>query len=329
VDAVVALYVPPVMHDPVEVAHKLFQAAEGADKPVLCVLMTREDVIRQVKDRGGPTLPIYEYPESAVHALAAMASYREMRDRDPGSVPDFKVDRDAAAAVFATVVEEKREHLTLDEAKSVLEAYGVRFAASRVARRREELRDFCREVGFPLVMKIVSPDIIHKTEIGGVVTGIRNVEDALVAYDALLHRASGVKPTPRVEGVLVQEMKTGGREMILGVMTDPSFGPLLMAGLGGIYVEVLRDVSFRVHPITDRDADEMVTSLRGAKLLKGVRGERPSYVPAFKEALLRVSRLVADFHGIRELDVNPFMLGETDEDSVAVDARIRIDPSAF
>ena len=329
VDAVVALYVPPVMHDPVEVTHHIFAAADGADKPVLCVLMTREDVIRAVKDKGGPTLPIYEYPESAVHALAAMVRYREMRDRDPGSVPDFQADRAAAAAVFGKVVAEKREHLTLDEAKDVLEAYGIRFAISRIARRREDVRAICRDVGFPIVMKIVSPDIIHKTEIGGVVTGVRNVEDALVAYDALLHRASGVTPAPRVDGVLVQEMKTGGREMILGVTTDPGFGPLMMAGLGGIYVEVLKDVAFRVHPITDRDADEMIASLRGAKLLAGVRGERPSHVPSYREALLRVSRLVSDFDGIRELDVNPFVLGETADDSAAVDARIRIDPSAF
>jgi acetyltransferase len=138
-----------------------------------------------------------------------------------------------------------------------------------------------------------------------------------------------VRPAPRIDGILVQEMKAGAREMILGVTTDPSFGPLMMAGLGGIYVEVLHDVSFRVHPITDRDADEMIAGLRGAKLLQGVRGERPSHVPSYRDALLRVSALVADFHGIRELDVNPFMLGETEGESVAVDARIRIDPKAF
>jgi acetyltransferase len=328
VDAVVALYVPPVMHDPVEVAHRIFGAAAGSEKTVLCVLMARDDVIRAVKERGGPSLPIYEYPESAVQALAAMARYREMRDRDPGAVPEFRVDKDAAAAVLAKAAREEREHLTMDEARAVLSAYGVRFAASRLVRERESLAAACREVGFPLVLKVVSPDIVHKTEMGGVVTGVRNAQEALVAFDAIQHRAAAIRPAPRVDGVLVQEMKSGGREMILGVTTDPSFGPLMMAGLGGIYVEVLRDVSFRVHPITDRDADEMIEGLRGAKLLHGVRGERPSHVPSYKEALLRVSRLVADFHQIRELDVNPFVLGETEGESVAVDARIRIDPAA-
>ncbi len=329
VDAVVALYVPPVMHDPVEVAHAIFEAARGTEKTVLCVLMAREDVIRAIKERGGSTLPIYEFPESAVHALAAMVRYRELRARDPGKAPEFQVDRAAAEAALRAAAKSGREHLSVEEARTVLEAYGIRFAASRLVRRREDLRAACRAVGFPLVLKIVSPDIVHKTEVGGVVMGVKNADDALVAYDALLHRASAVVPAPRIEGVLVQEMKEGGREMILGMTSDPSFGPLLMAGLGGIYVEVLRDVAFRVHPITDRDADDMLASLRGATLLEGVRGERPSHVASFKEALLRVSRLVSDFHGLRELDVNPFIVGETAEESVAVDARIRIDPRAF
>jgi acetyltransferase len=329
VDAVIALYVPPVMHDPVAVAHQIFDAAKGSEKTVFCVLMARDDVIRAVKERGGPSLPIYEFPEAAVRALAAMSRYREMRDRDPGRAPDFDVDRDAAARVFAKAAAEGREQLSLDEAGAVLSAYGLRFAKSRLVAKRDGLRAACREIGFPLVMKIVSPDIVHKTEIGGIVVDVRSADDALVAFDALLHRASSLTPKPRVDGVLVQEMKKGGREMILGVTQDPSFGPLLMAGLGGVYVEVLKDVAFRIHPITDRDADEMVASLRAAKLLEGVRGERPVCVAAYKEALLRVGRLVGDFHGIRELDVNPFMLGESAEESVAVDARVRIDPAAF
>jgi acyl-CoA synthetase (NDP forming) len=329
VDSVIALYVPPVMHDPVAVAHQIFEAAGGSEKTVLCVLMARADVIRDVKDKGGPSLPIYEFPESAVHALAAMSRYREMRDRDPGRVPDFAPDRERARRVLARAAAEEREQLTLEEARSVLEAYGIRFAASQLVTRRDDLAAACRCVGFPLAVKIVSPDIVHKTEAGGVVTDVRNAKDALAAYDAMLARVAGMSPRPHVEGVLVQEMVQGGREMILGVATDPSFGPLLMAGLGGIYVEVLKDVAFRVLPITDRDADEMVASLRAAKLLEGVRGERPAHVATYKEALLRVSALAGDFHGIRDLDVNPFVLGASAADSVAVDARIRIDPRAF
>lgn len=329
VDAVICLYVPPVMHDPVEVAHSIFGAAQGADKPVLCVLMARDEVLAAIQARGGPSLPVYEFPESAARALAAMARYREMRERDPGVLPTFAVDRAAAESVFRAAAAEGREHLSVVEASRVFAAYGLRFARSRLAKDRESLRAAVREVGFPLVMKISSPDIVHKTEIGGVVLDVRSAEDAGVAYDALLHRAKSAHPDARIDGVLCQEMVQGGRQMIVGMSHDPAFGPLLMTGLGGIYVEVLRDVAFRIHPITDRDARDMVDSLRAAPLLRGVRGERPVSVDAYVEALLRVSQLVGDFHGLRELDVNPFVVGETPEESVAVDARIRIDPAAF
>ncbi len=323
VDSVVALYVPPVMHDPVQVARAIFDAAAGSAKPVLCVLMARDDVLRAVKDVDGPSVPVYEFPESAIRALASMVHYREMREREPGVEPTYPVDRERAGAVLARAASEGREHLTMDEARQVLEAYGVRFAASRLVRDRNEVRAAIREVGTPAVLKISSPDIVHKTEMGGVVTDVRSAEDALVAFDALLHRANAVTPTPRVEGVVFQEMRQG-REMIVGVTTDPSFGHLLMAGLGGIYVEVLKDVAFRVTPVTDRDVDEMIRSLRAAPLLDGVRGEKPVSIAAYRETLLRVNQLVGDFRAIRELDVNPFILGETPEESMAVDARIRI-----
>lgn len=329
VDAVIALYVPPVMHDPVAVAHAIFQAAAGSAKPVLCVLMAHETVIDAVKHAGGPTLPIYGFPEGAVRALAAMVRYREMRDRDPGTAPAFDVDRAGAEAILRRAAAEGREHLALDEAQRVLACYGLRFATSRLVRDRAELRAALRETGTPAVLKISSPDIVHKTEIGGVVKDVRSPDDAEVAFDALLHRAKSAFPQARIDGVLVQQMVRGGREMILGVTTDPSFGPLLMAGLGGVYVEVLKDVAFRVHPITDLDAREMVEGLRAAPLLRGVRGERPMSIGTYVDALLRVSRLVSDFHGLRELDVNPFIVGETPEESVAVDARVRIDPASF
>lgn len=329
VDGVICLYVPPVMHEPVSVARGIFEAAEGTKKPVLCVLMARGEVVSAVQSQGGPSLPVYEFPESAARALAAMVRHREMRERDPGTVPDLRVDRAAAAAVFSAAAKEGREHLSVEEAARVFGAYGIRFAKSRLVPGRDGLRAAAKAVGFPMAMKISSPDIVHKTEMGGVVLDVRSVEEAAVAYDALLHRAQTAHPSARIEGVLCQEMVQGGRQMILGMSQDPAFGPLLMTGLGGIHVEVLKDVAFRIHPITDRDARDMVESLRAAPLLHGVRGEKAVSVDVLVEALLRVSRLVSDFDGLRELDVNPFIVGETPDESVAVDARIRIDPAAF
>ncbi len=327
VDAIIALYVPPVMHDPVEVVEAIVAGARGATKPVVCVLMAPDDVMDEVKRTHGFELPVYEFPESAVKALGAMVRYGAMISREAGTVPEFDVDRDAAAAVFAHVVEDGRRDLTLAESCCVLEAYGLRFPRSQLVTTRDGLSSAAQAVGFPMVAKITSPDILHKTEIGGVVVGIRDEIELLAAYEGILGRAQAVEPPPRIEGVVLQEMREGAQEMIVGVSADPSFGPLLMAGLGGIYVEVLKDVAFRVNPITDRDAADMVRSLRGYPLLEGVRGREPVCVAAYEDALLRVSRLVTDFECIEELDVNPFLVGATAAESMAVDGRIRIDPA--
>jgi acetate---CoA ligase (ADP-forming) len=324
VDAVVTLYVPPVMHDPVAVARDLFEIAKGGEKPVLCVFMAREDVLEAVKELPGVGLPVYRFPEAAVSALGAMVRYSELRDRPAGTNVTFDVDRARAEATFQAVVDEGREHLTLDESRRVLEAYGIPFAKSRLVADRDGLAAAAEEVGFPLVMKITSPDIVHKTEVGGVATDLRNAAEVLASYDDMIGRAEALEPRPRIDGVLLQEMKKGAQEMILGVADDPVFGPLLMAGLGGVHVEVTKDVAFRIHPITDSDVDDMIGSLRGARLLGEFRGRAALCIDAYREALLRLSQLVGDFHTICEIDVNPFMVGTERADCVAVDGRIRI-----
>ena len=326
VDAVIALYVPPVADEALPVAKVIADGAQGSDKPVLCVMMAQDEVLEEVKLEYGARLPIYEFPESAVKAMGAMVRYESMLERDPGRLPEYPVDRDAAGAIFRQVKDAGRKNLTLDEARQVFEAYGISFAKSRLCHSREELAEVGKDIGYPLVMKITSPDILHKTDVGGVVAGIRSFQEAEQAFDQMMARASALEPKPRIDGVLLQEMRENAQEMIVGVTTDPSFGPLMMAGLGGIYVEVLKDVAFRIHPITDRDAHSMIEGLRSAKLLEGVRGRPPVCVEAYVEALLRVSQLVGDHECILELDVNPFMVGVTAEESMAVDGRIRIDP---
>jgi acetyltransferase len=329
VDGVITLYVPPVMHDPVSVAQSIFEAAKDSTKPVLCVFMARDEVLNAVLKMEGPKLPIFRFPESAVNAMGAMARYRAMRDRPLEAPPTLDVDHAAAATVLERAAAQGREHLTLNEARAVFEAYGIRFAKSRVARTKSSLRAASKAVGFPLVMKILSKDISHKTEVGGVVTDLRTAAEVAEAWDGVMARAGALEPKPHIEGVMLQEMKKNAQEMILGVTTDPTFGPLIMAGIGGVLVEVAGDVAFRVHPITPSDADEMIQGLRGSRLLQGFRGRKPLCVPAYREALLRLDRLVADFEGILELDINPFMVGEKPGECVAVDARMRIDPTLW
>lgn len=329
VDGVITLYVPPVMHDPVAVARSIFEAARGSTKPVLCVFMARDEVLQAVLGMEGPRIPIFRFPESAVRAMGAMARYRILRDRPAEEPPSFDVDREGARSVLAAAAAEGRGDLALEECRAVLEAYGIRFARSRAVASRKGLRKAAAALGFPLVMKILSPAISHKTEVGGVVTDLRDEGELLAAWDAMMDRVAALDPVPAVEGVLLQEMRRNSQEMILGVTTDATFGPLVMAGVGGVLVEVAADVAFRVHPIAPGDAREMVAGLRGARLLGGFRGRPALCVAAYEEALLRLDRLVADFEGILELDVNPFMVGPTAEESVAVDARMRIDPEAF
>jgi len=323
VDAVITLYVPPVMHDPLRVARAIFEAADGSDKPVLCCFMAKEDVLNGIKDLDS-RWPIYEFPESAVHALEMMIRYRRTLERERGEVPDLAVDRDRARAVFDRAAEEGRDYLTTMEGFEVLEAYGVPCAKWRLCRDADEAGAFAKECGFPVVVKLMSPTISHKSDYGGVVVDLRSEVEVKNAVQAILAKVSEAEEEIVVDGFLVQQMVRGGKETILGVSTDPVFGPLVMFGMGGIYVEVLKDVSFRPAPITDRDADDMMRSIRAWPLLEGVRGESGVRLDSVKEALLRVSQLVTDFHRIVEFDVNPFIAHEEPDLCRAVDVRFRL-----
>jgi acetyl coenzyme A synthetase (ADP forming)-like protein len=329
VDGVITLYVPPVMHDPLHVASCIFEAARGSPKPVLCVFMAQDEVLRKVLEMEGQRIPVFRFPESAVRAMGAMARYRAHRDRPVEETPVLDVDHDRANRILTAAAAAGRAVLTVEESRGVFESYGIRFAASRVAASRGDLRAKALEVGLPLVMKIQSPDVSHKTEVGGVATDLRTVAEVEEAWDSMMRRVAALDPKARIDGVLLQEMRRGAQEMILGVTTDPLFGPLLMAGAGGVLVEVAGDVAFRVCPVTPGDVDEMIAGLRSARLLAPFRGRPALCVAAYKDALLRLGLLVGDFRGVLEVDINPFMVGERAEDCTAVDARIRIDPQAF
>ena len=323
VDAVLTLYVPPVMHDPIRVAKAIFAGAEGTEKPVFCCFMARGEVLEGIQDLG-TKFPIYEFPESAVRALAMMIKYGRYRDRKPGEVPDLDVDRDRAAAIFDAASAEGRDYLTTMEGFDVLEAYGIPVAKNRLCRTAEEAAAFAEECGYPVVVKLMSPTISHKSDYGGVVVDLRSADEVKNAVRTIEARVAEAEEKIEIDGFLVQHMVRGGKETILGVSTDPVFGPLVMFGMGGIYVEVLKDVSFRLVPITDEDADGMMRSIRAWPLLKGVRGESSVRLDLVKDALLRVSKLVQDFHRIVEFDVNPFIAHENEDLCRAVDVRFRM-----
>jgi len=204
------------------------------------------------------------------------------------------------------LTEVKKKALTEMEAKDLLEKYGVNFPRRAVAKSREEVAEKAREVGFPLVMKILSPDIIHKTDVGGVVLGIKSTEEALSAWDQIMKNVKEKAPDAHIEGVLLEEMVEGGYEVIIGGLRDPVFGPVVMfGGLGGIYVELFEDVSFRLAPIDEIEAEDMLKETKGYKILSGYRGMEKGDVEGLKKLLVNVSRIMAERNDILELDLNP------------------------
>jgi acetyltransferase len=324
VDAVIATFVPPLGIRQEDVAEAIVSVASGSQKPVLAVLMGREGLPQGMAELNAAGIPAYRFPESAARSLGALYRYRRWLDRPVGRVAEFAVDREAVAGILDHAKADGRAKLTEMEVMRVLEAYGIPVAPYRVARTAEEAAAAAEAIGWPVVMKVLSPRIIHKSDVGGVIAGVED-EDALrTAFHTLTTEVparAGIDAAA-VEGVLVQRMLRGGKETIIGMTQDPQFGPVLMFGLGGIYVEALRDVVFSVQPVTDVDAAEMVRGIRGIKLLEGIRGEPASDLGAIEEVIQRLSQLVGDHSAIRELDVNPWLAFP--DGGVAVDGRITI-----
>ncbi|HEX2209050.1 MAG TPA: acetate--CoA ligase family protein [Longimicrobium sp.] len=324
VDAVIATFVPPLGVRQEDVAEAIVSVAARAPKPVMAVLMGRQGLPQGLAELNEAGIPGYRFPESAVRALAAMHRHRRWLERPAGQVRAFDVDREAVAQIIAAAQDEGREKLSETEVMRVLQAYGIPVAPYRVARTADEAAGAAAELGWPVVMKVLSPRIIHKSDVGGVIVGVEDESELRAAFGRLTTEVparAGIAGE-MVEGVLVQKMVPPGKETIIGMTLDPQFGPVLMFGLGGIYVEALKDVVFRVQPVTDVDAAEMVRAIRGVRLLEGVRGEPASDLGAVEETIQRVSQLVGDHEAIREMDVNPWMAFA--EGGVAVDGRIRI-----
>jgi acetyl coenzyme A synthetase (ADP forming)-like protein len=324
VDALVSLLTPQAMTRPTDTAEGLVEVATASRKPVLACFMGGGSMTEATDLLGRGSVPDYPYPERAVQALAAMARYREWRHEPADEVVRLPVDGEAVRAVFEMARAEQRVNLGETEAREVLRACGIAVPKSRLAGSPDEAAGHAEEIGFPVVMKIVSPDILHKSDIGGVRLGIGDPQEAVDAYELMMLRVRRFMPNADLRGVCVQEMVRRGREVIIGGTRDPQFGPVVMFGLGGIYVEVLKDLSFRVAPFGERHARRMIDEIRAAALLRGVRGEDPADVEAIVRCLLTISQLMVDFPEIVELDVNPLKVRELGAGAVAVDARITI-----
>lgn len=327
IDAVLPIFVPPLGVRQEDVAEAIVAATAGhPDKTVLGVLMGRKGLPEGRRELQALNIPTYIFPESAARAVQAMCRYREWRERPEPAGEPLLVDRAAGAELVGQALAAGRTRLDELESLQLLTAYGIPTAAAELASDKAAAAAAAARIGFPVVLKIVAPAIVHKTEVGGVEVGVASAAEAEAAYERIIAGARKAYPEAAISGVLVQKMVAGGRELIVGMSRDPSVGPLLMFGLGGVLVEVLGDVVFRLAPINRLEAADMLRSIRGVRLLEGVRGAPPADLRALEDILIRAGRLAADFPAIAELDLNPVLA--FGDGAVAVDARVMLAPPA-
>lgn len=322
VNAVVVILTPQLVTKPVETARAVANLAKTSAIPIMaCFIggaLTAEAT--DVLTKAG--VPAYPEPERAVRAIRAMLDQRRWLERPAFAPKTFDIDRRAIEEVFSAARKAGRLQIGDAEARQVMEAVGIRVPKAAIARDAEEAVRLADEIGYPLVLKIASPDILHKSDIGGVKVGLQSATEVRDAFDLIVYRARRHMPNAEIWGCQVQQMIRGGREVILGMNQDPQFGPLMMFGLGGIYVEALRDVVFRVAPLDELEAREMVSEIRSIRLLQGVRGEPPADIDAIVDAIQRMSYLVTEYREIVEFDINPLIVYEVGRGAIGLDMRL-------
>jgi acetyl coenzyme A synthetase (ADP forming)-like protein len=339
VDSILALYVPPVVTRPLDIAMAIVRGNEAAKrdarergavpKPLLSCFMGSHGVPEGLKSLNEGHVPSYAFPESAAIALVNAVRYGRWRATPEGVLPRFDdIDRAQAARVIDSALKRKDASdptwLDPDEAKALLAAYGIETPDMALATTPEEAAKAAGRLGYPVALKLASPTITHKSDVGGVVLDVRDADGVRAAFEKIAKSLEALGKRSEMTGVTVQPMLQGGVEAVIGVTRDPLFGPLVMFGLGGVHVELLRDVAFRVHPLTDRDAAEMIQSIKGLPLLQGYRGAPRSDVPALEQAILRASLLAGDHPEILEMDLNPVLVREVGHGCLVLDARVAV-----
>lgn len=322
VHGVVVIMTPQAMSNPNGTAEAIIAEAQGGIKPVLTCFMGGSQVISARKAFVEANVPEYPSPERAVNALKDMVDYAAWLNRPPRIVTRFPVNRHRVERVLARQARSGRPEMGEVEAKEILLAYDFRVLPGQLARTSEEAVFIAERVGYPVAMKIVSPDILHKSDMGGVKLNLSKPSEVLDAFDLMMLRIGRAAPEALLRGVYVEQMSKPGREVILGMHRDPQFGPMLMFGLGGIFVEVMKDVSFYLAPLTHEEALQMLSSTRSYALLRGARGQAGVDLDSIAGALQRISQLVTDFPQIEEMDINPFIVGEVGTEPVVADARM-------
>ncbi len=324
INGVLILLTPTATVNVEETSLAISNIAKSTDRPLLTSFMGKKSIESGAKTLLRSGVPNYNYPEEAVSAINAMYRYHLWINRPEKKYQSFEGLKDKAQAIFNNAKNENRDRLTELEVHDVLNAYGFNMPRSLFARTSEEAVAAAKGIGYPVVMKIISPQIIHKSDIGGVKVNLKNKKEVENAFFDITTKVKNIMPHAHIYGVLIQEMVPSGKEVIMGITKDPQFGHMIMFGLGGIYVEVLKDVSFRIVPVSQEDAYEMIRETKTFPLLRGVRGEAEADIEAIERSILILSQMAIDFPQIIEADINPLLVRKRGEGVVAIDARFAI-----
>jgi len=329
IDVVIVIFIPPILVQAEAVANAIRGLApefRRRGKTLVASFIGSRGAGIEYDSKDGVCTPNFTFPEHTAVALAGAYEYSRWLQRPKGVVPKLTgINKEKAGEIVASALKQSSTRPLWLEASSIsdlLNSYGIRVAVSKSAETAEDAARVAEEIGFPVAVKLVSDKIIHKTEVGGVILSRRSSGEVEQAFNQIRERLEGLGRTDEMQGVTIQEMISEGIEVIVGLTQDPSFGPLIMFGMGGIYAEFFKDITFRIHPLTDVDVQDMVRSVKAHQLLDGWRGSKPSDVKALEDLLLRVSAMVEDLPQLAEMDLNPVKAQEQGKGYVVVDARI-------
>ncbi len=322
VDGALVILTPQSMTDALATAEAIVRIASTTSKPIVCCFMGVIDVSPGVEYLQKHGYPVFSFPENAAKALGALYKFNSWLHRESYEELDVEYDKNRVQEIISSHIQEGRLQLGEIDALEILESYGFKTLPMKVASSGEEAVSIAKDIGFPVVLKIVSPDILHKSDAGGVKVGLEQEEEVREAFEEIMKNVQEYKPDAHIQGILVQKMAPKGVEVIVGATRYPRFGPLVMFGFGGIFVEVFKDVSFRLAPFTRGDARRMIKGIKAYKLLKGFRGEPPCDIEEVERLLVLMSHMMVNHPEISEMDINPLLVHPEGKGATVADCRI-------
>ncbi|MBO3758049.1 MAG: acetate--CoA ligase family protein, partial [Candidatus Brockarchaeota archaeon] len=329
VDNVIVLYCHTAQTNPLDVANAIIRAKSSLNngKPITASFIGGKECDDAIKLLISNGIPAYDIPEKAVSSLGQLLKYNRFLEKQKLTIKEqeVKVDKNKAEKIIKAVLKEKRNILLPSEAAELAESYGIPVVSKVRVSNIEEAIKAANKVGYPVVLEVESPNILHKVDVGGIILNVKDQDEVKQAYEKIMASVKQKAPNAEIRGILVRKMVPQGREIAIGVHRDAVFGPLVMFGSGGTFIELYKDVTFRVAPLTKEDAEEMINETKASKLIEGIRGEKPSDKEKVKEIIVRVAKLAEDFPEIEDVDINPlFVYGVGDYSVAALAADVKV-----